>query len=345
MRYSFILLAIFFISAPTIAQAQNTPVFAKITQNKAFQIPIDCQLEENCHIMNYVDMGPDDGKNTDPACFNRTYDTHKGTDIAILDGKAMETGVNVLAPMEGIVSKIRDGEPDQWSTPEQIEEIKQARKECGNAIMIDHGDGLQTLYCHLKKGSIAVKPKQKIKIGDVIAQVGLSGFTEFPHLHFGILQDNKIIDPFTGQNNEGHCGKRIKSLWDNQSTIQYQPFAIQSAGFLDDVPDLKDLERDNNQKQSLSVDSDKITFWVILLGVREGDEISLEIKDPNGKIFASNKIIQDKTRARQFYFIGKNNQDKDLIEGAYTGLIKLTRKMKNGNDITKDKIVSALIIK
>ncbi len=323
----------------------NTPKLAKFGTSKTFSLPIDCKIDEDCWVMNYVDMGPDDGKKTDPACQSRTYDSHKGTDIAILDGKTMQNGVDVIAPMDGIISKIRDGEPDQWSTPEQIEQIKLDRKECGNAVMIDHGEGLQTIYCHMKKGSIVVKPKQKIKTGDKIGEVGLSGFTRLPHIHFGILQDQKIIDPFTGQNNQASCGKKIKSLWNPNINLQYQPFDIHSAGFLDEIPELKKLERDNNQRKKISLNSDAFTFWTILFGMRENDEIIIEVKDPNGKIFVEDKIIQDRNRARQFYYIGKNTKNKKLKEGAYTGLVKVSRKTSKGQDIVKDRIFSVLVSK
>ena len=329
------------------ANAQNRnssqPQLFDISRPTLFNLPIDCTIGEDCWVMNYVDMGINDDKRTDPACYNRTYNNHKGTDFAILDGKVMEKGVQVIAPMDGTVTKIRDGEEDLWATKEQLDEIRANRKECGNVVLIDHGDGLETIYCHMKKDSITVKPNQKVKIGDKIGEVGLSGLTEFPHLHFGILKDKKIIDPFTGQNNHKKCGKRIKSLWHRDTNLQYQPMIIQSIGFANDIPDLHKLERDNDQKDTLPLDINAFTFWTILLGVRDGDKITLEITDPNGKMFAENEIIQEKNRARQFYFIGKNLKNKKLIEGAYTGFIKIERQLNNGKTVTKDKIKSILI--
>lgn len=349
MRYIFLTLIGYFALIPlTFAANQggitNTPHLAKFSKAIEFSLPLACQMGENCWVMNYVDFTPDDGLASDPFCGPRTYDSHKGTDFAILDGTAMEKGVSVLAPLDGTVLKIRDGEPDQWSTPQQIEQIKAARKECGNAIMVDHGEGLQTVYCHLKKGSIKVKPNQKIKIGDVMAQVGLSGMTEFPHLHFGITKDNKVIDPFTNETNMDRCGIPKKSLWDRKIDLQYQPFTIQSAGFSNDVPDLNKLEKGIPAPESLSTQNQYLTFWSILYGVKKDDIVTLEMTDPNGKKFADFLIIQDKDRARQFYYIGKNIENLSLQEGAYLGTIKIKRKVKDKEDLVDSKTVTVLVL-
>ena len=328
--------------------AQNTsksPQLFELNKQIGFHLPIDCNIGEDCWIMNYVDMGVDDGEQTDPACYNRTYDNHKGTDFALLDGKTMEQGVNVIAPMDGTVKKIRDDQPDMWPTKAQLNDIRTKRIECGNAILIDHGQGLETIYCHLKKDSIIVSKGQQVTTGDVLGQVGLSGLTEFPHLHFGITQDKKIIDPFTGYSNNDKCGKRKKSLWHKDATLNYQPVIIQSAGFHDEIPELQKLERHHNAKEEISTDAKILTFATILLGVRENDKITLEIRDPDGKIFAENIITQKGIRAQQFYFTGKKMRTNRLKEGAYTGLVKIERTLKNGKDITVDKITSVLVIR
>lgn len=353
MRYLFTLaiFSIFIITVPisdayATEKAYNTaPIFAKISKSIGFSLPIDCQIGENCWVMNYVDFIPNDNKQSDPACLGRTYNGHRGTDFAILDEKTMKNGVNVITPLDGTVTKIRNGEPDQWSTQEQLDEIKRARKECGNAVLINHGNSVQTIYCHMKNNSITVKLNQAVKAGDKIGEVGLSGLTEFPHLHFGVLKGDEIIDPFTGRNNLKACDGSKKSLWKKEIGLTYQPFTIQSLGFSDEIPELKKLDRNSTPKQIISTNTKIFTFWATLFGVRENDLIILEIKDPNGKIFASNEIKQDKIRAKQFYYIGKDLKNKRLAEGAYTGHIKIMRENKNGKSISKDKIISILITK
>lgn len=348
-RFLYWALLLVFLYLP-IVHAQETPKappFAKIIRPVSLGLPIDCTLGETCFVMNYVDMGAGDGQKTDTACGKRTYDSHKGTDFAVLGGKAMEKGVNVLAVADGTITKIRDGEPDQWATAEIIEQIKQERKECGNAIMIDHGNDLQTLYCHLKNGSVVVKPDQKVKKGDVIGQVGLSGMTEFPHVHLGIIKNQKILDPFTNKNNDQKCSlkksKNISSLWDKELNVEYQQFFIPAAGFKNDVPTLNEIERDSSTPESLDLTSDILAFWFIYYGAQKGDKITMEIKDSNGKTYASRKIEQDKDRASQFYYAGRKTTKIPLIEGVYTGSVRVIRNGKNGQDIIQDKIIPVLI--
>lgn len=327
----------------TAVAQQNKKQFIKIVRAPSFGLPIDCTIGQDCWIMNYVDLGPDDGKKTDHACLERTYDAHKGTDFAISDGVAMTNGVNVLAAMDGTVKRVRDGETDRWPTKEDLKTVQEQRKECGNAIMIDHGDGWQSLYCHLKNGSVKVKPDQKIKKGDVIAQVGLSGFTQFPHVHFGILKDGKIIDPFTGTTNTEQCGKKGNALWDKDLALEYQPLIIQAAGFTDIIPVFSEIEKSGKTASTLDLGTDIMAFWVTILGARKGDEIAMEVKDPNGKTFTKREIVQEKNRARQFYYTGRKLENIDLIEGGYTGSVKVIRKDTDGKSREWNKAQAILV--
>ena len=321
---------------------RNSPQFAQIVSSQGFSMPIDCKINQTCWIMNYVDYAPDNGKATDMACLNRTYDTHKGTDFALLDEDTMQKGVAVLAPKEGTITKIRDGQVDQWPTKKQMDAIKEQRKECGNAILMDHGNDIQTIYCHLKKGSITVKPNQKVKAGEKIAEVGLSGLTEFPHLHFGIIKNKKVIDPFTGLDNTQKCNSAKRSLWHKDINLSYEPFSIQSLGFTQNIPTLEAIEKNSSSPQNLSFEKDAIILWVVLLGMRKDDVIDITIKDPNNKILLTENIIQDKNRIRQFYYIGKKIKSKNLPEGAYIGEVKVTRPDTNKQ---KSKLKAILINK
>ena len=88
----------------------------------------------------------------------------------------------------------------------------------------------------------------------------------------------------------------------------------------------------------------RIILWTILLGMREGDIINIKIKDPNGKEFLSETIIQDKIRVRQFYYVGKNINPKKIKEGAYSGEITVTRNNPDDqNPIIKKKINAVLV--
>lgn len=65
----------------------------------------------------------------------------------------------------------------------------------GNVIRIDHGNGIQTLYAHLKSGSICVKTGQYVTRGQQIAQIGSTGYVTGPHLHFEVRVNGNRVNP------------------------------------------------------------------------------------------------------------------------------------------------------
>ena len=303
-------------------------------QTPTFQFPVQCTPGETCWVMNYQDIGPNDKKDTDPTCGPRTYDGHKGTDIALRSKQEMDKGVAVLAARDGKVLRVRNTEPDRFPTKEELKSAQDAKKECGNAVMIEHAPGLQTVYCHLKQNSITVKQNDMVKAGDPIARIGLSGYTEFPHLHFGILWEGAWVDPFTGLNATNTCGTVKNRLWDSSVPLAYEPASIYAAGFSDKVPNLNALDRGEKILESISAASPVLSFWISMFGVQAGDVITLEIKNPDGKIFATRTITQDKTRARQFYYTGRKLSEDVLKPGTYTAHATLVRK-KDGVVVLK----------
>lgn len=63
----------------------------------------------------------------------------------------------------------------------------------GNFIVLDHRNGYKTLYAHLN--SISVKRNSKVLQGQIIAEVGKSGFAPSTHLHFSLFKGKKSVDP------------------------------------------------------------------------------------------------------------------------------------------------------
>jgi len=63
----------------------------------------------------------------------------------------------------------------------------------GNKVVIDHGYGYKTVYAHLHK--IQVKIGQEMDLGDLIGQVGNTGISVSPHLHYEVRLNDRVINP------------------------------------------------------------------------------------------------------------------------------------------------------
>ena len=192
-------------------------------------LPIKCQPGVSCFFQNYVDHDASD-KVRDYRCGGRSYDGHDGTDIRIRNLEIQRQGVEVLAAAPGRVIGGRNDMEDVSIRTAGKAAI--AGKECGNGVMIEHEGGWRTQYCHMAKGSVRVKPGDQMTTGQPIGLVGLSGDTEFFHLHFTVRYRGKIVDPFAYGAPENSCGGG-RSLWAASlgEQMQYRPREIIDYGF------------------------------------------------------------------------------------------------------------------
>jgi murein DD-endopeptidase MepM/ murein hydrolase activator NlpD len=63
----------------------------------------------------------------------------------------------------------------------------------GLTVEISHGDGIETVYCHLKGAN--VKADQKVRRGEQIGSVGNSGRSTGPHLHYEVHRNGQPLNP------------------------------------------------------------------------------------------------------------------------------------------------------
>jgi murein DD-endopeptidase MepM/ murein hydrolase activator NlpD len=200
----------------------------------------------------YVYIGyPDiDSDGKDFNCKTPGYKGHEGTDIDFSIGD-MNKNISVLAALDGQVLWVFNGKYDRcpsFTNPEckapnetdrpglssgyrvctelgnyhsyGKEESEQLQYWCfngGNLIVIRHYNNSRifaTRYDHLKNNSILVKPGDYVKKGQKIAEVGSSGKSDIPHLHFEVWERAfyDLVDPWAGE-----CGPNFNdSLWENQ---------------------------------------------------------------------------------------------------------------------------------
>ena len=109
------------------------------------------------------------GYRIDPIAGVKSF--HTGTDMAC------PTGTPILAAMSGRVTTTG------------------LNRVYGNYVIIDHGNGYQTLYAHMSK--IIASKGQWVSQGTRIGLVGSTGYSTGPHLHFTVYKKGKLVDPMT----------------------------------------------------------------------------------------------------------------------------------------------------
>ncbi len=238
--------------------------------SQGFKTPIEGIYGKDYIIVNYIDWG----KNTisDYKKGTKTYTGHKGTDFVLSGFPQMENGVSVIAIDSGVVSFVHDGEPDRNT-------VSNTELGFGNFIAIRHPNKLFSYYAHLKKNSILVKVGASVYPGQKIAEVGSSGNSSDPHLHFELWYDSLfLIEPFAAS-----CGTN-NSYW--EENIPYDTsFHVWESGLTDFIPDSDELKTRQKEKYVFNEQDSIIDFWALQYGLKKGDSTRLEWITPNGNLW------------------------------------------------------------
>jgi hypothetical protein len=170
--------------------AVSATVAVRVIQALDLFVPIEGQVGVDYYLNHYVAHDGPEGDPVDFQCGVKAPAGHAGTDFALSDLEVMRGQVVVRAAAPGTVTEVHDGEPNfsihiDPDTPP-------------NRIVVDHGDGLRTIYENLWHGTIRVEQGDTVDAGDPLGLVGSSGGSWIPHLHFEVRLHERVIDPYSG---------------------------------------------------------------------------------------------------------------------------------------------------
>jgi peptidase M23-like protein len=287
-------------------------------------LPIRCQPGLTCFFQNYVDHDASD-KARDYRCGRRSYDGHDGTDIRIRNLEIQRQGIEVLAAAPGRVVGARNDMEDV--SVKTAGKAAIAGKECGNGVLIEHESGWSTQYCHMAKGSVRVNVGDQTATGQPIGLVGLSGDTEFFHLHFTVRHGGKIVDPFAYGAPENSCGGG-RSIWAASlgEQMQYRPREIIDYGFAGIAPTMELIESGEIGKHPVTPGSDALVAYVRAIGLQAGDQQFLTVQSPGGaSLSAANLPALDRDKAQFLVIAGKKRNEATWPAGRYAATYRVTR--------------------
>lgn len=295
----------------------------------AFELssPVACEMGIECFVQQYVDHDPGPGVR-DYACGGQSYDGHDGTDIRLRSTADVERGVGVIAAAAGTVVSTRDSVPDRLvRSPE--DRLRIANRECGNGVLIDHGDGWQTQYCHLRRGSIVVKRGDRAEVGHKLGEIGYSGDAAFPHVHLTVRKDGKPVDPFQSDPTAA-CGEPKQSLWSSaaRKALAYRQGEILAFGFSGAPVELEQLEAGKARPAVPTLASPALVAYVWAINLKKDDQIAVRLLGADGNPLGRNSVTLDRNKAQYMLFAGSNRPPAGWTPGTYKAIVDVRRDGK-----------------
>jgi hypothetical protein len=302
------------------------PAAPAVADDLKLALPVACEMGRDCFIQNFFDHDPSPDR-IDYACGRLSYDGHNGTDFRVADIPAMMRGVTIVAAAPGTVKAVRDGMAD--INVAEIGRESLEGKDAGNGVVIDHGDGWETQYSHMRKGSTTVRPGQAVETGTPLGLIGMSGAAEFPHVHLSVRHNGHDIDPFTGTADPIACGETERTLWrgDVLAILKYQSTGGLVSGFASEPPET-DQARKGAYAESTFGNPPALVFWADVFGVQAGDEQRISIAAPDGKLINENKAVLKSSKVSWFAFMGRKRPPDGWQVGTYRGTYTLLRDGK-----------------
>jgi Peptidase family M23 len=247
-------------------------------------------LWQDLYPSNFVDLRAGPGIE-DWACGGQTYDGHTGADTIIRSFAEKTIGVPVFAALDGVVSAVQDGLPD--------ESRGGANPGPDNHVELDSGGGYRTIYGHLRRNSVSVRVGERVLQGQQIGFTASSGNSTWPHLHFTLLRGAEVLEPFAGTCRPG------APLWRSQPETPPVPSVRDVAVSARPMFGLSDLPFDETVRTGTFVVGPRHVDLRIELGtVWDRGAWSLRIERPDGTAAWTRSgsmswpVVRGTTRAR-----------------------------------------------
>jgi hypothetical protein len=153
-----------------------------------------------------------------------------------------------------------------------------------------------------------VREGQRVQAGDVLGRVGLSGDTQFPHVHLTVKHNGVPVDPFDSGDRADCDG--TDPLWDPPG--EYRRSDVLGIGFADAPPAFP------SDVPLPTPASDALVGWVYAIGLHAGDVQSLRVLDPTGAVFAeTSRPPLEHAKATASLYAGKRDRS-GLAPGVWT---------------------------
>ncbi len=165
---------------------------------------------------------------------------------------------------------------------------------------------------------------KQVAAGDVLGQVGLSGQTQFPHLHITVRDPaGRVVDPFDARPQDASCTLADEeTLW--AEPIAYRPGGLLNGGFLDRLPDYDEVRAGTASAPALPTDAPAMVFWAHFYGLQSGDHLELKLTAPDGSTIAEVDQAMDRDRAVEYRAVGRKARGA-WAAGEYRGTAVLRR--------------------
>jgi murein DD-endopeptidase MepM/ murein hydrolase activator NlpD len=233
----------------------------------------------------FVDHNPNSGQVLDYNSGTRTYDSHRGTDIALYPfswNKVNANEVQVIAAAAGTIVAKANVDPSDHN-------CIVSSNDPWNYVALVHADGRMTIYGHMRYNSLTSKGiGATVAQGEYLGIVGSSGNSSGPHLHFevryGSFSTAEVIDPYAGP------ASQPTSLWASQRP--YYDSAVDRLSTHSAPPSTPDpCQPTTTNLQDSFTTPRNIYFYIYYRDYQGTLPTQIAIYRPDGSIFQSSQYF------------------------------------------------------